>query len=993
MGVPLETKGAAVQLPAECVIEAPESVLSTGSSETAPRTGASFVLLPAYVPPTDALSRWLEAYRDEISSKLLRHLARYLARAREGADWPAVERTARALLELDPLNETATLGLAEAMARTGSKHKAMELLHAFADDVGQSHSSLALPSRLLKRRIAEEVQHFSSGSSRSPLVGRATELRALTDAWAHARRGRCMIAAITGEKSIGKSRVLEEFAELVRLDGSGLVLTARVKAADCARPMSVFSDLSAPLLALPGAAGCNPDSLPHLRRLRGTDRKADTEQVEIDPFLPEGATRAAVVDLFDSVASERPLLICIDDADYLDNASRELLASLPELAASVRVLVVVAGTRVNHLPRNRDLMVRIGPLAAHHSQRVAQLICERISYSPERATLEWCIEAAAGNPSHLDLLLRHSASERTTATPPPDLVALLMSRLEALPSPSRHVLQACVVFGTDCNPATIGALTGLDGYELLLTLEALVEAGIVTDNPDGIACRSSLIADRVRHSTTPVVRALLHRRAALFLEQTDATNASQATMWQIADHWQAAGNKTNALQWRRKCWQQLLSIGQPVAAAESIAQHLEQSSSDMESAELLDAMILAFQHAYDTRGQITALTKRSALSDRVGDNLAARLRIAADFADARLSNHEDMVSLLPELQTLLASEELDEMRRLRTAKVLMITADSLFDEHLARKAHLALPRRLHTLSAELLRDQVEAIYHASYGDLDVAASIAHRLETVACKLDLSPITIAGQITATLANHIAGRLPASTDNLEQLFQRCLSASMHDAAMRTSVRIGSISFDAGLVDTASYWFKRATQLIAEGGIERPGGDYWSLQLDLALEHGDFAIARSAIDIMPQQTPVNSSARAAREYLVYRVYVELSAGGMASEADIQRLINWHQRVKHLGRHDDHMQVVWMALWRSGRCTEASDLLRDYMLISRRERRPYGPAFRSRTAADEIWTELSATDEAPLRSARLRAIPVGRTGALDFFEADDHPMRAAQQ
>jgi DNA-binding SARP family transcriptional activator len=179
IGVPLETTAATVRLPAGSVVEAPESVLTRALGGASPIEAPGFTLLPGYGPPTEQLSRWLETYRDAISSKLLRCLARDLARAREGADWSIVERLGRALLELDPLNETATLGLAEAMARSGSKHKALELLHAFADDVGQDHATLALPSQLLKRRIAEEARPSAPYAGRVPIVGRAGELRSL----------------------------------------------------------------------------------------------------------------------------------------------------------------------------------------------------------------------------------------------------------------------------------------------------------------------------------------------------------------------------------------------------------------------------------------------------------------------------------------------------------------------------------------------------------------------------------------------------------------------------------------------------------------------------------------------------------------------------------------------------------------------------------------------------------------------------------------------
>ena len=115
MGVPLETTAAAVKLLAEGVVDSTECLLTRSYGEAVQAGATGHVLLPAYCPPTAPLSRWLETYREEISTKLLRRIARDLARAREGADWTAVACFARALLDLDPLNETATLGLAEAI--------------------------------------------------------------------------------------------------------------------------------------------------------------------------------------------------------------------------------------------------------------------------------------------------------------------------------------------------------------------------------------------------------------------------------------------------------------------------------------------------------------------------------------------------------------------------------------------------------------------------------------------------------------------------------------------------------------------------------------------------------------------------------------------------------------------------------------------------------------------------------------------------------------
>src|SRR5215208_2019027 len=154
-GAPLECTAAAILLPCDRVWGAPEGVLTQSYSD-ALKYPFCQVLLPGYLPPTQPLSRWLESYRDKVSHKLKSRLARDLHHARQGADWTAVELFARSLLEIDALNETATLGLAEAIARTGSKQKAVQLLHDYARDIGVEHEALSIPPRVLTRRISED---------------------------------------------------------------------------------------------------------------------------------------------------------------------------------------------------------------------------------------------------------------------------------------------------------------------------------------------------------------------------------------------------------------------------------------------------------------------------------------------------------------------------------------------------------------------------------------------------------------------------------------------------------------------------------------------------------------------------------------------------------------------------------------------------------------------------------------------------------------------
>jgi DNA-binding SARP family transcriptional activator len=954
-GAPLECSPAAVRVPEDSVFGHPDSVLSRSYSE-ALNDSTSCLLLPGYEPPTKELSTWLEDYRDDLIHKLQTRLSKDLLRARQGADWSAVNRIARGLLGLDPLNETATLGLAESMARVGSKQQAIQLLHSYAQDVGVAHAHLTLPSRFLTRRIAEDVN--VARMPKAAVVGRATELRQLTSAWSNARSGQCLLTWVTGEKSVGKSRVLDELTALARLDGSGTVLTFRPFLGDRERPMSLLSDMCRELLQLPGAAGCSPDSLPYLNRLMGVpDSRLETYSADLDARASETLTRRALLDLLDSVSAERPLLVCIDDAHCLDRPSLEHLSALPDLAPSIPCFLVFASAKAAALPVQRR-SIHLAPLSKEDSLWLATSLCASISAELEPELLAWCVSVASGNPGHLELLIQHVTSFRDTPSVPPSLLALVDAQLQSLPPAARHVLQACATIGAECQPEVISALTGLEGYELLSLLDALVSHGLVTDAASGIACRSSLIAERVTESTSYAVRCLLDRRAAEHLEQRiKHEHASQALAWRIADHWQAAGDRSRSLHWRRVCWEHLLALGQPIAAADSIRSQLAGAAGVQERAKLLELLAAALRHASDTRAQLLVLEERAALSDRVGDDASARLSLAADVTEARYLSFDDTSKLLPELRALLRAPSLDEERRLRIARVLVVTADNMLSAVLAREALDAVPNNPSTTNAISLGLQVRSIYHAVFGDRRVAIELADLLLAVADTQELSHSLVAAFLTATLAIRVVDDRRVDIACLPKLYERCVSAGMLGAAIRIAGRLGSMFHEDGDLSEAKQWCARTMELVARTAAQRVSTDYLTLRIDLALAEGDFVLARQLIAEAPTQFPMYGSPKWKNAYNAYRIRVEQFEGRCATSRErLQELLDWHQVAKCFGRHDDHMEVLWSALNEAGRSAEASSMLREYVTRSRREVRPCIYALRTRTAADPFWNEPNA-------------------------------------
>src|SRR5207253_1122605 len=102
--------------------------------------------LPGYTPTFSRIFlEWIEAHRAAATARMLRVLVGRLAEARASGDLARAESTARACLGLDPLNEEATLVLAEQLALSGSKREAVGMLDRLMTDLGPP-GAITLPA-------------------------------------------------------------------------------------------------------------------------------------------------------------------------------------------------------------------------------------------------------------------------------------------------------------------------------------------------------------------------------------------------------------------------------------------------------------------------------------------------------------------------------------------------------------------------------------------------------------------------------------------------------------------------------------------------------------------------------------------------------------------------------------------------------------------------------------------------------------------------------
>jgi DNA-binding SARP family transcriptional activator len=214
IGAPIVFTARAVKVEADRVhIDANE--LSSGNWELRrDHLTHSFEILPRYSGPEGtAFGAWVEELREKLHNALRQQLTRDMEVARRKADWRYLEALARRTMELDPLNESAVLALAEATARTGSKARAISILDTYRAELGEERANLALPASLLQKRINATTEHVSrTPRDPIPLVGREREVEFLVSQWQCARRGSAHVVWVTGNKSVGKSRLVEEMA-------------------------------------------------------------------------------------------------------------------------------------------------------------------------------------------------------------------------------------------------------------------------------------------------------------------------------------------------------------------------------------------------------------------------------------------------------------------------------------------------------------------------------------------------------------------------------------------------------------------------------------------------------------------------------------------------------------------------------------------------------------------------------------------------------------
>ncbi len=426
------------------------------------------------------------------------------------------------------------------------------------------------PAGATQRAIRERAE-------RVPLVGRSAERSILIEALDDlVGTGTKKTVLVNGEAGIGKTRLVESLIDTAESRGIRVV-AGFGSPIETSTPYfawrSVLSDLLG-LDAVPNDPGSRRRHV--LRSLRPHPELMENASLLNDVLslhLPETAhptdaderarrTRHLLRSLVGIAANSEPLVVVIEDTQWLDASSRALAVDVGDAVQGI--LLVLSGRPT---PNTATLVGADSPAQATHltlepltSADTLELVARNLAVEnlPERVE-RLILERAEGNPffseeiafTLRDLGIIEIENRKCTVAAPelldgltvPETVqGVVTSRIDRLEAPRRLVLKVASTIGRTFDENLLRSVHPVieDRDDLTLHLAKLAELGLISDEgAHRWAFRHAIIRDVAYQSMPYGQRRQLHRSVATWLEQQGVTDHPL-----LAHHWVQAAADT-----------------------------------------------------------------------------------------------------------------------------------------------------------------------------------------------------------------------------------------------------------------------------------------------------------------------------------------------------------------------------------------------------------------------------------------------------------------
>src|SRR5215475_3386363 len=378
-----------------------------------------------------------------------------------------------------------------------------------------------------------------------PLVGRKAATRTLEAAVKRAAAGHFQVVELVGEPGIGKTRLLSELTKAAR-DSGFVTLSGRAAEFEQELPLAAFVD------TLDDHLDERADRL--VERLPGSDVQAlaaafpglprppgGTPGIGEDSGLVRHRLFRAVRRLLEALALPSGLVVTLDDLQWADQTSIDLLGYIFRHPPSGRIVLAVAH-RVHVHPRLTAMLadldegvVRHLPVPAFDRTETDEFLGSEVA----PADRQWLHENSGGNPFYLEVLARMEArlptglgAERTVGVGdnlPAWFRGAVAAEISSLPASTSLVARSAAVVGDEFEPGMVAASAAATAEATREALDDLVARDLIWPaTPGRFEFRHPLVRHAVYASADAAWLLGAHGRVAAFLARVAAPAALRA---------------------------------------------------------------------------------------------------------------------------------------------------------------------------------------------------------------------------------------------------------------------------------------------------------------------------------------------------------------------------------------------------------------------------------------------------------------------------------
>jgi DNA-binding CsgD family transcriptional regulator len=368
----------------------------------------------------------------------------------------------------------------------------------------------------------------TAGDEASPLLGRDWERSLLTSVLDDvATRGQALV--LRGEPGIGKSRLLSETARAARERGMSVLTTSGVQS-EAHLPFAGLHQLLRPVRGR--AAELSAVQRAALDAAFGLTHEVAHEHFRI---------AMAALDLVAEVAGDAPVLLVVEDAQWLDRPTSDVLAFVARRIESDPIVLLVA-TRDGYASALGEAGLpehRLSGLDAATAGALLDVSAPQLSLAARTRVLR----EAAGNPLaliELPAMVGRKEGEQSVGGGLPlseRLEGAFTARVSDLPDATQLILLVAAINHGDSVSEILRAGSSVAGADLDFDVVApAAEAGIVDFDPQSLRFRHPLIRSAVAQSASLGDRRRVHEALATVLADQPDRRAWHRAALLVGEH-------------------------------------------------------------------------------------------------------------------------------------------------------------------------------------------------------------------------------------------------------------------------------------------------------------------------------------------------------------------------------------------------------------------------------------------------------------------------